>query len=321
MLVTPRRKLSRWLLQVVVCAVCFVFGKQYGSLVDERAAQPPQSSADHAFLLIVVVSAPNNLAKRMAVRNTWLRQAHATSHDVRHFFVVGSGSLSEPMTSELNRENSQFGDLLLLPLVDEYGKLTEKVLEAFVRLDETWDFNYLLKVDDDSFVRVGELLDELKNSNYKSGLYWGYFDGRAPVQRRGKWAEDNYVLCDRYLPYALGGGYVVSANLVTYMANNADDLQVFGSEDVSVGTWLAPLRSVHRVHDLRFDTQWTSRGCSNKHLVTHKVSPADMKAKYAKLVDSQFREMCDQEIVKRSAYDYNWKTSPSNCCKAAAKTG
>ena len=28
-------------------------------------------------------------------------------------------------------------------------------------------------------------------------LYWGFFDGRAPVQTRGKWADPNYKLCDR----------------------------------------------------------------------------------------------------------------------------
>ena len=28
-------------------------------------------------------------------------------------------------------------------------------------------------------------------------LYWGFFDGRAPVQTRGKWADSSYKLCDR----------------------------------------------------------------------------------------------------------------------------
>jgi galactosylxylosylprotein 3-beta-galactosyltransferase len=54
------------------------------------------------------------------------------------------------------------------------------------------------------------ILEELKNSNYPKGLYWGFFDGRAPVQIQGKWAEKDYKICDRYLPYALGGGYVLS---------------------------------------------------------------------------------------------------------------
>lgn len=43
----------------------------------------------------------------------------------------------------------------------------------------------------------------------------------------------------------------------------------YNSEDVSVGAWLAGL-NVHYVHDPRFDTEWTSRGCHNEYLVTHK---------------------------------------------------
>ena len=39
------------------------------------------------------------------------------------------------------------------------------------------------QVDDDSFVVVDKLYDELKHTNFPSGLYWGFFDGRAPVIR------------------------------------------------------------------------------------------------------------------------------------------
>ena len=54
-----------------------------------------------------------------------------------------------------------------------------------------------------------------------------------------------YVLCDRYIPYALGGGYVLSANLVGFLADNAAALRPYRAEDASVGTWLAPLK-IHR---------------------------------------------------------------------------
>ena len=69
---------------------------------------------------------------------------------------------------------------------------------------------YLLKVDDDSYVQLPLVLEELKNSNFDKSLYWGFFDGRAPVWLKGKWAEKEYHLCDKYIPYALGGGYVLS---------------------------------------------------------------------------------------------------------------
>ena len=65
-------------------------------------------------------------------------------------------------------------------------------------------------MDDDSCVQLPSVLEELKNSNFDKSLYWGFFDGRAPVFRTGKYAEKEYHLCNRYIPYALGGGYVLS---------------------------------------------------------------------------------------------------------------
>ena len=103
------------------------------------------------------------------------------------------------------------------------------------------------QVDDDSFVVVDKLYDELKHTNYPSGLYWGFFDGRAPVIRgeKERYREPDYFLCDRYIPYALGGGYVLSANIVGFLADNAAVLRPYRAEDASVGTWLAPLK-IHR---------------------------------------------------------------------------
>ena len=95
-------------------------------------------------------------------------------------------------------------------MVDSYQTLTAKVLASFVQLSRNVKFEYLLKVDDDSYVQLPKILEELKNSNFDKSLYWGFFDGRAPVLSRGKWAEKEYRLCDKYIPYAVGGGYVLS---------------------------------------------------------------------------------------------------------------
>lgn len=40
----------------------------------------------------------------------------------------------------------------------------------------------------------------------------------------GKWQEKDWFLCDNYLPYALGGGYVISRSIVDYVGRNADIL-------------------------------------------------------------------------------------------------
>ena len=55
-----------------------------------------------------------------------------------------------------------------------FAALTQKVLSSFIQFDTNIEFKYLLKLDDDSFARVPELLDELKHSNYAEGRLFLY---------------------------------------------------------------------------------------------------------------------------------------------------
>jgi galactosylxylosylprotein 3-beta-galactosyltransferase len=123
-------------------------------------------------------------------------------------------------------------------------------------------------------------------------------------------------LCDQYIPYALGGGYVLSVDLVRFISANANILRTYRAEDASVGTWLAPLK-VHRVHDTRFDTEWRSRGCSNTDLVSHKQSVQEMRSKQYSLVSKGV--LCEREMTLHKTYEYNWKVPPSKCCPGREK--
>ena len=50
---------------------------------------------------------------------------------------------------------------------------------------------------------------------------------------------------------------------------------------------------------IRFDTEWKSRGCSNKFLVTHKQTKADMKIKWNRLrKDGQICEGAETKVGK-----------------------
>lgn len=87
----------------------------------------------------------------------------------------------------------------------------------------------------------------------------------------------------------------------------------FNSEDVSVGFWLAPINNILRVHDIRFDTEWMSRGCRNTHLVIHNISQQEMRKIYNNYI--QHSTLCSGETNKRNYYIYNWSVPPSQCCK------
>ena len=111
----------------------------------------------------------------------------------------------------------------------------------------------------------------------------------------------------------MGGGYVLSADLVSFIASNSDRLQIYRSEDVSVGAWLSPLARLNRVHDERFDTEFVSRGCLNSYLVTHKQSVEEMRSKQYSLVANG--KLCEKEQRLRPSYNYDWSKPPSKCCQ------
>lgn len=261
-------------------------------------------------LVILIVSDPTKAATRRAIRETWLSINH---NQVQHVFLVGTRGLTNEVLQSVVEEKSSYQDVVILDSVsDSYEGLTTKILAGFQWLMSNHKFNFVLKVDDDTYVRIPALLDALALQPQER-LYWGFFKGGANVFRKGKWKEDEWFLCDTYLPYARGGGYILSSDLVQFIAQSAPLLQCYKSEDVSVGLWLSPLK-IHRVHDPRFDTEYKSRGCFNSYLITHKQGAREMREKHKQLL--QTGQLCPAgEIRLRYSYIYNWTVPPSDCCK------
>ncbi|XP_064642535.1 beta-1,3-galactosyltransferase 6-like [Lineus longissimus] len=272
---------------------------------------PLENDRDVSFLVIMIITGPDNKARRETIRQTWLS---SVPHNIKCLFVVGTKHLTPEKFAELNQEDHEFHDMLLLKdTQDAYERLTAKVVDAFTWLDMNVNCKFVLKVDDDTFVRVQDVYDELKTRHKEDGaLYWGYFTGDARVKKSGPWKEPDWNLCDRYLPYARGGGYVLSAGLVHFIVANQKYFKKYKSEDVSIGAWLGPLE-ITKLHDQRFDTEYKTRGCSNDLLLAHKQSIEDMKEKHENLL--KISKLCKKEEHIFESYVYDWNALPSKCCK------
>ena len=289
-------------------------------------SQPPQAASDdklkkkslvddtHYLLVVLVLSSVRGRERRDTIRETWMEGYRNLEHKVLVKFSIGTLGLSPSDSDTLNSEQHTYNDLLLLPSLQEsYSNLTRKVLYSFITLDQRYDFSYLMKCDDDTFIVLKTVLRELSERTLqKKSLYWGFFDGRAHVKKQGKWSEKEWFLCDRYLPYALGGGYILSHDLVSRISLAADGLQLYNSEDVSVGVWLSPYEAERR-HDVRFDTEFVSRGCRNEYIVSHKQSIEDMRKKHRTLKTTG--QLCEREYQTRLSYEYNWNVEPTKCCE------
>ncbi|CAB3367823.1 Hypothetical predicted protein [Cloeon dipterum] len=272
-----------------------------------KPKQPVQDASDteildQHLLVVMILSKPDNYAQRNAIRETW---ASEMGTDSVYVFVLGK----DGDKNQLRHEVKKFDDLLFVDIQDRYDFLTTKLLLGFQKISSHYKYRFLLKCDDDSFVRLSALKTELQTAS--SPLYWGFFRGDARVKTTGKWRETKWDLCDRYLPYAHGGGYVLSSDLVAFLANNSQLWRRFNSEDTSVGAWLAAVEA-QRKHDMRFDTEHRSRGCSNTFLVTHKQTPERMRSLWTHLQDTG--ELCEKEEILVPGFEYNWSVPPSKCC-------
>ena len=260
-------------------------------------------------LVVVVMSTPTHVHTRKVVRETW---AVNRPSNTKVFFAVGIEHLTEAAAGLVKTESDNYGDLILLENFQEsYRNLTQKLVETMKWLDKNLQSDFVMKVDEDSFVRMDEVVKALE-SKPQENLYWGYFSGAATIQKYGKWAEPDYFLCDYFLPYAVGGGYVLSGDIVQYLAVNAEKLLIFKNEDVSMGTWLAPLK-INRIHDTEFNTESISRGCFNSYLVTHPHNVFGLLTFSSNLRKNG--KLCSKEYVYYRSYVYNWTVSPYYCCE------
>lgn len=265
------------------------------------------------LLVVMVLSSLKGQDRRDAIRRTWAKGHEDMTPNVLVKFAVGTEGMADQDFAAIEAEEAAHRDLLLLPdLQESYSNLTRKVLVGITALDALFEFSFLLKCDDDSFLMLDTIARELGQRSDKRSLYWGFFNGRANVKRKGKWAEKDWFLCDYYLPYALGGGYVLSHDLIRRIIANSDGLTLYNSEDVSVGVWLSSYEAERR-HDVRFNTEFVSRGCRNSYIVSHKQSVNDMLSKHRSLQSRGVQ--CEKEFQTRPSYVYNWSTDPSKCCE------
>ena len=230
--------------------------------------------------------------------------------------MLGVSGISSKQLHKLTKEADLYGDMILLEDVsDEHISLTNRTLKSFQYiLENNMNFQYVLKCDDDSFVNLLEVSEVLMERKSNEKLFWGEFLGAGGVMEEGPYAEKQWSVCETYLPYALGGGYVLSMDLVKLVVLNGPHLRIYRNEDVSLGAWLAPY-NINYVADLRFDTGAISRGCKKPFIVTHKVD-IDLMHRYFRAVMKE-GIICTKGNYKFNLYGYryNWRVHPSKCCR------
>ncbi len=188
--------------------------------------------------------------QRRACRLTWLKYAPT---NVEVMMVVGRGELgSEPLVQQLDVD-------------DGYWDLPAKMKAAFKLALEKFDFEWLVKCDDDTFMHLDRLVQYVNTLPSRSRDIYG-----APIIGR-----DDCV-CG-------GGGYVLHRDMVAAVLNDGT-FPDCGREDVEVCK--AVLRAGGKVVlEPRFNARAMPAPTWENHLIScHHLTPSNMVLIHRKIL-------------------------------------
>uniref|UniRef100_A0A2N9G672 Galectin domain-containing protein n=1 Tax=Fagus sylvatica TaxID=28930 RepID=A0A2N9G672_FAGSY len=208
-------------------------------------------------LFIGILSAGNHFSERMAVRKSWMQHTLIKSSNVVARFFVALHARKE-VNVELKREADFFGDIVIVPYMDNYDLVVLKTVAICEYGVRTASAKYIMKCDDDTFVRVDAVFNEAKQVPKGRSLYIGNINYYHKPLRYGKWAVTYEEWPEEdYPPYANGPGYILSSDIAHFIVSEFEKhkLRLFKMEDVSMGMWVEQFNSTKPVvylHSLKF---------------------------------------------------------------------
>ncbi|KAM5570619.1 hydroxyproline O-galactosyltransferase GALT6 [Rosa sericea] len=235
-------------------------------------------------LFIGILSAGNHFAERMAVRKSWMQHNLIKSSKVVARFFVALHSKKE-VNVELKKEAEFFGDIVIVPYMDNYDLVVLKTVAICEYGVRTMSAKYIMKCDDDTFVRVDAVIIEASRVPKGRSLYVGNINYYHKPLRYGKWAVTYEEWPEEdYPPYANGPGYILSSDIAKFIISEFESrkLRLFKMEDVSMGMWVEKFNSskpVEYMHSLKF----CQFGCIEDYFTAHYQSPRQMICLWDKL--------------------------------------
>ncbi|KAG7624263.1 Galectin carbohydrate recognition domain [Arabidopsis thaliana x Arabidopsis arenosa] len=281
-----REKLEPWLVSAVkvsgglkmlsVLATRLPIPDDHASLIIEEKLKAPSLSGTRIELLVGVFSTGNNFKRRMALRRSWMQYEAVRSGKVAVRFLIGLHT-NEKVNLEMWRESKAYGDIQFMPFVDYYGLLSLKTVALCILGTKVIPAKYIMKTDDDAFVRIDELLSSLEERP-SSALLYGLisFDSSPDREQGSKWfiPKEEWPL-DSYPPWAHGPGYIISHDIAKFVVkgHRQRDLGLFKLEDVAMGIWIQQfnqtIKRVKYINDKRFHNS----DCKSNYILVHYQTP------------------------------------------------
>lgn len=213
----------------------------------EKVISAATTTAQPEFRLLVgVLTTPKRYERRGIVRLAYALQPPVPAYaqvDVRFVFC----GVDDPVDRVLVAlEVARHGDILVLNCTENmnHGK-THQYFSSVPRVFADAPYDYVMKTDDDTYLRVAAMADELRPKP-RDDVYLGY----------------GFAVGDDPMQFMHGMGYVVSWDVASWVSTNEEILRhndTHGPEDLLFGKWLNIGRRGKNRYSLRprmYDLNW-----------------------------------------------------------------
>ncbi|KAM3400366.1 hypothetical protein ACQJBY_005314 [Aegilops geniculata] len=204
---------------------------------------------------------------------------------------------NEQVNMELWREAQLYGDIQFMPFVDYYTLITLKTVAICMFGTKIMPAKYIMKTDDDAFVRIDEVISSLKKAN-PHGLLYGLMSFQSSPHRDkdSKWfISPKEWPVETYPPWAHGPGYIISRDVAKFVVQGHQErtLQLFRLEDVAMGIWIQQYKASGQQVNYANDERFYNEGCDSDYVLAHYQSPRLMMCLWEKLQKESQAVCCE----------------------------
>ena len=211
------------------------------------------SGADHVTVMYIYSSSAA-FENRETIRKTFGNTTLFKKYNLRVFFVLGRDHVSivKKDADHIYEEFNTYKDLVVGDFLDTYRNLSLKGIVALEFIHRHCkNARFVIKADDDVIVNTPKIFDIL----HKNSINWGFTVWGRLIENSkalycltklfNKWCV-LYTQFNRtyYPPYMFGGGFVLTADLVSPMLTASQKIAPFPIDDVYItGLLLEEVRS------------------------------------------------------------------------------
>ncbi|KAK1277258.1 putative beta-1,3-galactosyltransferase 16 [Acorus gramineus] len=264
--------------------------------VDVEALRAPAVAKKKVLMVVGVFSTVNNFERRMALRRSWMQYGAVRSGDVVVRFFTGLHKNTQ-VNLELWKESQAYGDIQLMPFVDYYSLITLKTVAICIFGTKILPAKYIMKTDDDAFVRIDEVVSSLEKKS-THGLLYGLiaFNSEPHRDKESKWyiSEQEWPRAT-YPPWAHGPGYVITHDIAKFIVRGHKDryLPLFKLEDVAMGIWIQQFKDGGQEVEYADDDRFHNSGCEENYVLAHYQGPRMMLCLWEKLLIEKEPVCCE----------------------------